>query len=276
MLNSQSVSNRMNKKIIKYGIVLQPVVAARHAASEKSELVTQYLFGDILSIGEEDRGFLFVTSLYDNYSGWVWSASIEIIDCLDILQFKTPFISTAQLADVFNLSDRSIIRLPLGSRLINYNQSNGRFGIPGHEYQIHPSYVVNVQPASLNGISETAFSFRNSPYLWGGKTTLGIDCSGFVQLVYAIHGYNLPRDAKDQMQIGELIESLDKAMQGDLLFFSSMDSSEISHVGILIDKDRVIHASVNVHTDFLVENSICCTKTGLRSHVLRAIRRIGV
>lgn len=264
----------MNTTSNKYGIVLQPVIAARLLASERSEMVTQYLFGDVLLIEKEETSFCFVTSVYDNYSGWICKGSIHIIEGSSSLDLKTAYMSTAQLADVFNLSDRSIIRLPLGSRLIGYNESNGRFGIDGYEYQIHPSFVINTLPASLDGILETAFSFKNSPYLWGGKTTLGIDCSGFVQTIYAIHGFQLPRDANQQAQVGVEVGMLADAQQGDLLFFTSSISSEISHVGIFLDQNRVIHASINVHVDSLDEVGIISAMTGAHTHLLRSIRRV--
>lgn len=274
MMNLQSVLNKMDTTSNKYGVVLQPLVAARLSASERSEMVTQYLFGDILLVEKEDSEFYFVTSLYDNYSGWVCKGSIHLVGDVSLLELKTTYMSTAQLADVFNLSDRSIIRLPLGSRLIGYNELNGRFGINGCEYQIHPSFVVNTQPASLEGILETAFSFKNAPYLWGGKTTLGIDCSGFVQQVYAIHGFELPRDARQQVEVGSAVDTLADAKQGDLLFFSSTVSSDISHVGLFLDSNRVIHASINVHVDSLDDVGIINKTTGSHSHLLKAIRRL--
>lgn len=260
--------------VSKCAVVLQPLVAARQSASEKSELVTQYLFGDILLVQKEYMGFYFVISLYDHYSGWVSKGSIDIIENGEPSDFKTTYVSTAPLADVFNLSNRSIMRLPFGSRLIGYNESTGRFRFNNFEYQIHPTFVVNTQPSSLEGVLETAFSFNNSPYLWGGKTVLGIDCSGFVQLIYAIHGFDLPRDAKLQMKIGENVKTLSDAKLGDLLFFSSVETTEVSHVGVFLDQNKVIHASINVHVDTLDEVGIIHATTNSYTHLLRAIRRV--
>lgn len=110
------------------------------------------------------------------------------------------------------------------------------------EYE-NPSNKYTQKSANLIG---TAVEFLGVPYVWGGETPKGFDCSGFVQYVYAKHGVNLPRTADIQATVGQKIERKEDLMPGDLVFFAS-DYKNISHVGIYVGDNKMIHASSGYH-----------------------------
>jgi cell wall-associated NlpC family hydrolase len=115
--------------------------------------------------------------------------------------------------------------------------------------------------------------FLNIPYLWGGKNAMGMDCSGFTQIVMSLFGKKLPRNASEQASCGHEITTLSKSKAGDLVFFDHEDG-KISHVGIVIDPERVIHCSGRVKVEKLDETGIFNAEAGSYSHHLVTTRRI--
>jgi cell wall-associated NlpC family hydrolase len=127
-------------------------------------------------------------------------------------------------------------------------------------------------PAALEIVAK---QFLGTAYLWGGRTVFGIDCSGFVQMVFKLFNYKLPRDAYQQAEMGEAIGFLAEAKPGDLAFFDN-EQGKITHVGILLSPHQIIHASAVVRMDPIDQAGIVSSSTGLRTHQLRTIRRIAL
>ena len=136
---------------------------------------------------------------------------------------------------------------------------------------------MNPDCVALTAVNEslldTAFKYLNSPYLWGGKNALGIDCSGLTQVVLRIHGMQLLRNACQQVNQGELVPFLQDALPGDLAFFDHGDD-HISHVGIIVGEGKILHASGNVHVDKLDNEGIYSEERGFYTHKLRLIKRM--
>ena len=144
--------------------------------------------------------------------------------------------------------------------------------------------MVIVAPValSLHTLLEKTRFFLNVPYLWGGKNAMGMDCSGFTQTVMSLFGKQLLRNASEQATQGRAIKDLKKAQAGDMVFFehyeprvkSQESRVKITHVGIVIDPERVIHCSGRVKVEKLDETGIYSTEQGGYTHRLVAIRRL--
>jgi cell wall-associated NlpC family hydrolase len=128
-------------------------------------------------------------------------------------------------------------------------------------------------PENKQQLVGDAMLYLNAPYLWGGRTPFGIDCSGFVQMVYKLQGLKLLRDASQQATQGEVISLLAEAEQGDLAFFDD-EEGNITHVGMIIDSQRIIHCSGRVQIDNLDHEGIFNVRLQKYTHKLRLIKRI--
>lgn len=114
--------------------------------------------------------------------------------------------------------------------------------------------------------------YLNAPYQWGGKSPFGIDCSGFTQMVYRLAGYQLKRDASQQVMQGKTV-ALSDAQVGDLAFFTN-EAGRITHVGLMLDNNRIMHASGKVRIDTLDEQGIIHHETKQYTHQLNIMKRI--
>lgn len=259
---------------MQYGINLNSILPVRAEASERSEMVTQLLFGEYCEVIEQVDSFTKIKNHIDNYIGWVDQKMITNILPSDYerLSNQPIFRTCVPMADTFCMTDKSIYRLSAGSLLPFYNHDNSSFTIADKTFQIHPSFVSYLPTTSKDNIIATAMLFLNTPYLWGGKSMLGIDCSGFVQTVYSICGFNITRDASTQVKEGIHIESLDEALASDLLFFEK--ENKITHVGIYLGENKLIHASGKVKIETIDSKGIFNEMLNKHTHSLSTIRRI--
>ncbi|HEX2935487.1 MAG TPA: C40 family peptidase, partial [Bacteroidales bacterium] len=122
-------------------------------------------------------------------------------------------------------------------------------------------------------IEEVARKFLHAPYLWGGRTVFGIDCSGFTQIVYKMNGIGIPKDAYQQAEIGEPVQFVEDTRTGDLAFFDN-EEGRITHTGIILGKSEIIHASGEVRIDKFDHQGIFNEEDNAYSHKLRLIKRI--
>jgi gamma-D-glutamyl-L-lysine dipeptidyl-peptidase len=125
---------------------------------------------------------------------------------------------------------------------------------------------------TTESLTDTALRFINSPYIWGGRIPSGIDCSGLTQLTYKIHGINIPRDSRQQSEVGETVNFITETRPGDLVFFDNRGI--ITHVGMIFSAGLVIHASGRVRIDAIDHQGIFKQEIGGYSHHLRLIKRI--
>lgn len=235
-------------------------------------MVTQLLFGETFSILEEKGSWMLIQLHADKYQGWIDRKQSLLISEKDLAQLNTDpvHILTDRTAVCVNKNDGSQLILTRNCRLPFY--SGGSFQL-GHQ-SFSTEGVAAQLPAkpNLSTIAETALEYLNTPYMWGGRSIMGIDCSGLVQAVFHACGLDLPRDASQQAVKGDPIDFVEEALPGDLAFFDN-SAGEIIHVGIIIEPGRIIHASGEVKIDQLDHNGIFSSNQNAYSHSLRIIKR---
>ena len=258
---------------MKTGICNLSVIPVRTEASEKSEMVTQILFGELFSIDAQKESWSHVRLVYDNYEGWVDTKMISPIDeeIFHVLNYaECGYIG--DLIDVINNnSTGELFPILLGSSIRNIK--NNLFMVGTQEYGFEGELTPSLPSPDKYKILEMAQSLLNAPYLWGGCTPFGIDCSGFTQLVFKINGVKLLRDASLQATQGEAVGFISEAEPADLAFFDNKEGN-ITHVGILLGDGRIIHASGKVRIDKIDHQGIYNEGLKQYSHKLRLIKRI--
>ena len=253
-----------------YGININPVLPLRKEPAEQSEMITQLLFGEHFTVLEEREKWLKIRNCADFYEGWADRKMIILLnkDGFERLENEKNAFFVKNIFLFCENKKGDTIVLPAGSKLLFFNEKENTFGF-SDQFKILSENVTNEQTT----VSETAMLFLNAPYLWGGKTIFGIDCSGLTQVVFSLLGISLPRDAYQQAKCGENVASLKEAKTNDLVFFTDREG-KISHVGILLDNERIIHASGKVRIDKIDEKGIIFEKK--YTHKLHSIRRINV
>jgi len=256
------------------GILSLPVLPVRSEPSERSELTTQLMFGEVFEILEVKDSWTMIRNQADGYQGWVTSKMLTVIsdDMKDrLLQLPTKVLR--EPITIFKAFSSEIF-LPAGSRF--YVKNNHYFHPVGPDLMKFTPQRVGLEttfPQSLSeSVLQTALQFMNAPYLWGGKTILGMDCSGLTQVSASINGFQLPRDASDQAQLGKE-EFLSMSLPGDLAFFSNSEG-RIVHVGLVCGQNKILHASSSVHIDDLDEQGIFSRELKKHTHQLHSIKRI--
>ncbi len=257
----------------KYGICLQAVVPVRKSPGDKNEMTNQLLFGELLSIKDTFENWLLIESADDNYEGWVDKKQLQEITNETYQQLSKAKVFL--LEDItgrctFN-TDQTSVWLVMGSRLPNVKE--GVFEINGQSFSLKGSCRPIPAKPERKQLVETALKYLNTPYLWGGRSPFGIDCSGFMQVVFKLCGYQLPRDTSQQVDHGKTVDFIHEAEQGDLAFFGN-EEGEIIHVGMVLDGHKIIHASGKVRIDQLDHQGIYNTQDKRYSHKLRVIKRI--
>lgn len=254
---------------MEYAYINVPAAPVRRKPDHRKEMVNQLLFGETVKVLKQ-KGDLWikVQGLHDGYEGWVTSTLLKETEKAPVTA-KNPFVVTELLGSVSFGENK--IHVPVGSSLPMFDNGKGKLG--KDEYVFSGYYRnANEQKPDAGLVNKLTRAWLNAPYLWGGRTPLGVDCSGFVQVIFKLMGYSLPRDAWQQAQVGRVVKKLESALPGDLAFFDNKE--DIVHVGILLGGDSIIHASGKVRIDGITEKGIINAETGKRTLRLRAVRRI--
>lgn len=248
-------------------------VPVRFEPSDRSEMVTQILFGETFSVLEERGSWLLVRMHIDKYEGWIdRKQSLPVTDeFIAKMADSSNHIISDKTAVCYCKNDSTFHILGKGSQL---PMSTGNTFHLGHKTftTIHRTKAIPKKFAAVK-VAPTAMDYVNVPYLWGGRSIMGIDCSGLVQVVYHMCGFDLPRDSAQQATAGKAIDFVDEARPGDLAFFDN-PAGEIIHVGIVVGPGKILHASGHVKIDKLDHNGIFNEEQGIYTHSLRIIKRL--
>lgn len=249
----------------------------RRTCSESSEMVNQLLFGDLVNIMEEQPKWFYIQTLDCGYYGWVDRKMIEMIDCqfVDTLLSLSHYFVKTEILEIMDMVHE--IKFPILKGSV-FSYLDGVIFIGNYKFKvIDEKSLLKIQPQSdvlerRQLLLNLAKSYLNTPYLWGGRSPFGIDCSGFVQVLYRAVGYAMDRDAGAQSKQGQLIDCTDEILCGDLAFFEN-EEGRIIHVGMLLSSDTIIHASGQVRQDKFDHYGIYNTEKQTYTHRLKIMKR---
>lgn len=235
------------------GISTQSAIAIRKEHSHASEMVSQLLYNELYTKLDEVNGWTLIRTEHDQYEGWIWSKQHHAISDDEFERLKN---------SPLYLTNKPIVEYD--GKLLSFGTS-----------LYAPLADAAPMPASFDPtlMIANAKQLLEVPYLWGGRTVMGIDCSGFVQVCARTAGLLLPRDASQQAQCGEMVYFLQEAQPGDLAFFGN-EEGRITHVGIVIGNEQIIHASGKVRIDYLDQTGIFNKEAGTHTHLLQTIKRL--
>ena len=260
---------------MKKAIVLHSVVPVRAEAKESSEQLTQLLFAETVDILEQQPRWLKVQNDVDGQTGWVDFKMITPLSDSEAEQVaKADKSARIMMPMAYAVSENNGQTIPLTAGTCLPNYKDGHFEILGVGFRIDPEMVSEkILDMTPENVMTVVRFFLNIPYLWGGKNALGMDCSGFTQIIHSLFGHQLLRNASEQASQGIQVSSLEDAQTGDLAFFDHEDG-KISHVGIVLDSKRIIHCSGRVKVEKLDETGIYSIEQGgTYTHHLVSIRR---
>jgi len=247
------------------------VAPLRKEASDRSEIVSQLLFGDRVKVLEQTEKWCKVQTHHDDYIGWMDYKQLKQVTAVQYhdensYQYLTPITFNNTLI----ASNSTLYYLSPGTTLPFY--ADGYCYVGDEKFEVITTPIIPKKQEFKNLITATAKFFENAPYLWGGRTLFGIDCSGFSQIVYKLLGIKLKRDASQQAEEGNLVDFLAAAQAGDLAFFDN-EEGKITHVGIMLSNDQIIHAAGKVRIDPIDDQGIYNAELKKYTHKLRIIKR---
>ncbi len=248
---------------MQYGICPLSIIPLRLTPDDTSELVSQVLYGEFFKVLEQRKKWSRIRLAHDKYEGWIDNKQYLETTKEEYQSFDTaPQQMNADLVDFVTNQQGQLLPIPQGAVL------------NGLEYLSHTFDGNRIaEKARKEKLIETALLYLNAPYLWGGRTHFGIDCSGFTQIVYKLNGHKLLRDASQQATQGEPLSFIEESEPGDLAFFDN-DEGNIIHVGIMMADHHIIHAHGQVRIDHIDHTGIYNAERRTHTHKLRVIKKI--
>ncbi|MFW6389139.1 MAG: NlpC/P60 family protein [Marinilabiliaceae bacterium] len=255
----------MAQSICSYGFI--PV---RSEPAESACLETQILFGETFEVLERQPPWCRIKCHFDDYEGWIDEKLVGKFDDQEVERWigSEGIIVNQPFMNIVREEDNTLQILSAGSRIVFDRADRKSFSLGNEKYSVRDKL-----PGQSDSVIELAHGFMNAPYLWGGRSFYGIDCSGFVQVVYKAAGIFLPRNASQQVKYGETLSFVEEARPGDLAYFED-EEGHIVHVGICLGGGRILHASGSVHIDLLDHQGIYHLHRRVYTHHLRLIKRI--
>lgn len=257
-----------------FGMADLSIVPVRKEQSERSEMVSQVLFGELFEILEITDKWFFIRSEVDGTEGWISrNMCLSVTDEYAALyKEELPMLTTEVFNIVTKEGDYGNKLIVAGSVLPFFEAEKQHFSIGEDKYTL----VTKPHNVGVNSLRELlieyALKYYNAPYLWGGRSPYGIDCAGLVQMVYRLAEIKLPRTVTEQVNCGQNFSFIEEALPGDLAFFG--DETDVTHVGILWEQNRIIHASGRVRVDRIDHQGIFNEELKRYTHNLKVIKRM--
>lgn len=249
---------------MRYGVSPTSITPMRSECSDASEMVSQLLYGETFKIIDTRKNWFLIRLHHDSYEGWIDKKMVLEID-EDKFQYlnNSPVSFCEDIVTPIAHKNENLSHITYGSRI-----SSAAF--------LGDSFIHRPRKQSAfakAGIVKDALGLLNSPYLWGGRTPFGIDCSGFTQLIYRMNGKEIKRDASQQAEAGDSLSFVEEAEEGDLAFFDNAEGV-ITHVGIIMADNYIIHAHGKVRVDRIDQTGIYNEQLNYHSHKLRVIKSL--
>jgi cell wall-associated NlpC family hydrolase len=252
-----------------FATCIVPVAPLRADPSHKSEMVSQLLLGESGLVLEETKDHVKVRCMHDDYEGWCQRSQLFILEEAPTQLNQSMYIGDWTAKITINGKPA---HAPMGAPLPAEKKAEIKIGPYHIQYENVTAWDASKTKFNPKMLSEKAFQVLNTSYLWGGRSVFGIDCSGYTQLIFRLFNYKLLRDAYLQATQGEAIGFLQEAKCGDLAFFDNAEG-RITHVGILLNDQQIIHSSGKVRIDLIDNEGIINSDTRERTHKLRVIKR---
>ena len=256
---------------MKYGIANISIIPMRVEASDRAEMVNQILFGEAYKVLELRAKWIKIRLSHDSYEGRICKKQFSEIDEDMYKQVSTETsYYNYNLIDALSTEEGDMIPIGLGSTLPFYD---GEHCLINDTIFLFDGAHKPCEKHSKKDIVNTAFMYLHAPYLWGGRTPMGIDCSGFTQMAYRLNGRSIPRDASQQIELGDSLSFIEESEPGDLAFFDDPEGN-IVHVGIILENNQILHASGKVRIDSIDQQGIFNKELGEHTHKLRLIKQV--
>lgn len=247
------------------GYIRKPHALMREEPVEASKVVSDAIYSEEVAISQEKEGWLLIETRVDGYKGWVRKKAV-FPAVQDFFQGRVAKIDRI-LANIYAIQDTEngpILSLPFESRLQIREEVGGSQGrwirvglVDGREAFVQRGDVrIDQKPLSIKEMVEFSTRFSDLPYTWGGRSTFGLDCSGFTQMLYRQMGVKLPRDSKDQFAWeGFSPVEMEELIPGDLIFFG-LAKDKILHVGMYLGGNKFIHSTVKGQKPYVQTSSL--------------------
>ncbi|MDY5969395.1 MAG: C40 family peptidase [Bacteroidales bacterium] len=246
-----------------YAVAFLPAAPLRATPSDRAEMVSQILFGETMEVLERREKWSLVRCSADRFEGWLDNKQLRPIGLEEYIVISAwPYRASRPLTPVSTSIGR--LWVPMGSSLP-----------AAHVFRMGRLFLQHEGDNAQTGgePQRLARLLLHAPYLWGGKSLMGIDCSGLAQVAFSACGIQLPRNACQQARMGTLVPSTEALQPNDLCFFRN-EEGRVVHVGISLGLGQIIHASGRVRIDRIDGHGIYCGEEGRYTHCLHSIRRL--
>lgn len=253
-----------------YGICNVSIASLRTMPTNISEMINQVLFGESFYVLEKQKEWSKIKLSFDDSEGYIDNKQYtETTEDFFLKLTSSQNFYSSEIIDFITHNKNELTTIPLGTNLPLFK--NGELKINTVNYEYEGDFYSGQKPKEYT--LKIAYSYLNSPFLWGGKTPFGIDAAGFTQMVYKLCGYQLFRDVKEQATQGEVLSFIEESEIGDLAFFDN-EEGEIIHVGIILNDYNIIHSFGKVRIDTLDHSGIFNADLQKHTHKLRVIKKI--